>query len=178
MNKLFLIPVLILISTVACTACANNNNCLIFWDYNPELSVAYLDNASFGDCSEKYKDYIKIDFSELSHFNAESKTFVFASEMDTDLQCKFEKQFDRAKDGALFFSVVIDNKIILNGLNRVSPQFLLPSNHFAIDESDCPILYAVRKKYLRISNVFIFDEDYNNACMDLMTAKAIQNVFD
>lgn len=171
--------VLILVLTTVCINCANDNsNCIIFWDYNPELSIAYLDNASFDECSKKYKDYIKIDFSEFSHFNAESKTFVFDSEMDVDLLHKFENQFDHAKDGALFFSVVIDNKIILNGLNRVSLQFLLPSSHFAIDESNCPILYAIKKKYLRISNVFNFDEDYDNDCIDFMMTKTIQNIFE
>lgn len=172
--------ILILFFGAVYMACANdkNNNCIIFWDYDSELSIVYLNNASFSECSEKYKDYIKIDFSEFSHFNSDSKTFVFGSEMDADLLCKFEKQFENSKDGKLFFSVVIDNEIILNGLNRISLQFLLPSSCFAIDESDCTIIYSIKKKNLRISNVFNFDKDYVNDCMDSMTAKKIQSILD
>ena len=176
-KKYFMI--LILISIMVCMVYASNknNNFIIFWDYNPELSIAYLNNASVDECSKKYKDYIKINFSEFSHFNSGSKTLVFESELDTDLLSKFENQFDHSKDGALFFSIVINDKIILNGLNRISPQFLLPSNYFVIDESDCPIMYSVKKKYLRISNVFNFDENYDNNDMDAMTTKMIQAIF-
>ena len=38
-------------------------------------------------------------------------------------------------------------------------------------------MYSIKKKYLRISNVFNFDENYDNNDMDAMTTKMIQNIF-
>ncbi len=96
-KMIFLVLLLLVAGDFAC-ADDRDNNCIIFWDYNPKLSIAYLDNASVAECSRRYKNHIKINFSEFSHFSSDSKTFVFVHEMDADLLRKFENQFDRAND--------------------------------------------------------------------------------
>ena len=95
--------------------------------------------------------------------------------MNVALLKKFEEQFNKSREGKLFFTIAIDNKKILNGLNRVSLQFLIPSNYFSIDQNDYLMIYSFKKKYFRIANIYNFDEEYKNSCLDSKTVDLIKN---
>jgi|GEM_PF-2628480 len=81
----------------------NKQNCIIFWDYNPELSIDYLTNHDFIECKKKFTNYIKIDFSEIQEFNKESQVFILKEKFDT---LKLGDQYKNSKDGKLFVSIV------------------------------------------------------------------------
>lgn len=155
----------------------NKNNFIIFWDYNPELSVEYLNNTSIQECIKKYPNYIKFQFSEFDDFDINSKTFILKSELDAIFREKIENQFNNSQEGKLYFSIVVDGRIILNGLNRMSLSFLLPTNYFAVDQNEYLILFSMGKKYFRISKIYNFEEIYENSCLDMMSAKTIKSKF-
>lgn len=158
-NKLFVLLLLIMFEVCMGFAEDIGDNFIILWDYNPEMTLDYLDNNDTAKCMKKYPDFIKLDSSEFEDFDMNMRTFVFKDERDAEFFRKFEEQFNNSQDGSLFFSLVVGNKAVLNGLNRISLRFLLPSNHFAIEETEHLMIYSVKKRLLKISDRCAFDDE-------------------
>ncbi len=127
----------------------NKQNCIVFWDYNPELSMDYLNNHDFIDCKKKFQNYIKIDFAEIQEFNKESQVFILKEEFNT---LKLGDQYKNSKDGKLFVSIIIDNKIVLNGVNGSVFVLLLPTDELPKAEDYKHIIYVKSRKYIIITD--------------------------
>ena len=174
-KKFFIVLILFFSEIFMVCAKSNENSYIIFWDYNSNLTMDYLNSTSLSECLKNFDSYIRIDLSDFTSFNADSKTLLLKSKMNVALLKKFEEQFNKSREGKLFFTIAIDNKKILNGLNRVSLQFLIPSNYFSIDQNDYLMIYSFKKKYFRIANIYNFDEEYKNSCLDSKTVDLIKN---
>ena len=127
----------------------NKQNCIVFWDYNPELSIDYLSNHDFIECKRKFPNYIKIDFSEIQEFNKESQVFILKEEFNT---LKLGNQYKNSKDGKLFVSIIIDNKIVLNGVNGSVFVLLLPTDELPKVEDYKYIIDMANKKNIIITD--------------------------
>lgn len=132
----------------------NKQNCIVFWDYNPELSMDYLNNHDFIDCKKKFQNYIKIDFAEIQEFNNESQVFILKEEFNT---LKLGDQYKNSKDGKLFVSIIIDNKIVLNGVNGSVFVLLLPTDELPKVEDYKHIIYVKSRKYIIITDRLSMD---------------------
>ncbi len=132
----------------------NKQNCIVFWDYNPELSMDYLNNHDFIDCKKKFQNYIKIDFAEIQEFNKESQVFILKEEFNT---LKLGDQYKNSKDGKLFVSIIIDNKIVLNGVNGSVFVLLLPTDELPKAEDYKHIIYVKSRKYIIITDRLSMD---------------------
>ncbi len=97
-------------------ACVNEKKdcCIIFWDYEPELTLEYLNHSDFSECLKRFPDYIRIDFEKVESFDIENKIFFLREDFYNQ---KFREQYKKSKDGKICVSVIIDGKIILNGVN-------------------------------------------------------------
>ena len=148
-------------------------NCIVFWDYNPELSMDYLNNHDFIDCKKKFQNYIKIDFAEIQEFNKESQVFILKEEFNT---LKLGDQYKNSKDGKLFVSIIIDNKIVLNGVNGSVFVLLLPTDELPKVEDYKHIIYVKSRKYIIIidrlsSNTFVKRDTLDNDLKELINKK-------
>ena len=151
----------------------NKQNCIIFWDYNPELSMDYLNNHDFIDCKKKFQNYIKIDFAEIQEFNNESQVFILKEEFNT---LKLGDQYKNSKDGKLFVSIIIDNKIVLNGVNGSVFVLLLPTDELPKVEDYKHIIYVKSRKYIIItdrlsSNTFEKRDTLDNDLREMLSKK-------
>ena len=97
-------------------ACVNEKKdcCIVFWDYEPELTLEYLNKSNFSECLNKFPNYIRIDFEKIKSFDIENKIFFLKENFDNQ---KIREQYRKSKDGKICVSVIIDGKIILNGVN-------------------------------------------------------------
>ena len=132
----------------------NKQNCIIFWDYNPELSIDYLTNHDFIECKKKFTNYIKIDFSEIQEFNKRSQVFILKEKFDT---LKLGEQYKNSRDGKLFISSIIDNKIVLNGVNGCVFSLLLPSDEYPKTGDFKYIIDVANKKNIIITDRLSMD---------------------
>lgn len=125
-NKIRIL-ILTLLFGVSMVTCANEKKdcCIIFWETEPGLSMDYLDKTDYLECIKRFPDYVKIDFSEIERFDSDCQVFVLKKEID-------KYRYQRiAKDGQFYVSIVVDNKIVLNGINgfviaTISPSGDLP----------------------------------------------------
>ncbi|MDD5928544.1 MAG: hypothetical protein PUC37_01950 [Spirochaetales bacterium] len=154
---------LLLLGVFMLFAKENKQNCIIFWDYNPELSMDYLNNHDFIDCKKKFPNYIRIDFSEIQEFNKESQVFILKEKFDT---LKLGEQYKNSKDGKLFVSIVIDNKIVLNGVNGCVFALLLPSDEYPKPGDFKYIIDMVDKKNIIITDRLSMDIFKNRDTID------------
>ncbi len=129
--------------------CANGkkDNCIIFWDYNPDLSLEYLESTSYTDCVKEFHEYIKIDFSEIDKFDEDTQVFTLKEDFK---KASFGHQYYASKDGKLFVSIVVDGKIILNAVNGFVFLFLTPSDKIPNEVEN--MIYLHDEKYILISN--------------------------
>ena len=102
-----------------CMSCniESNECCLIFWDYEPELTLEYLNHSNFSECSKRFSNYIRINFDQIESFDRENKIFFIKDDFDNR---KLREQYKKSKNGKICVSVIIDGEIILNGLNTSS----------------------------------------------------------
>ena len=118
---------------------------IIFWDYSEDFVQKGINEASsVNELKSKYNLLATLSFDEFKYFDSVKKAFAFkdASKQDS-LFTLMVKKTNLEKSAYYFFSVVKDNKIIMQGLNRLIPP---------LEASD------IEKHF---SNKIIFDADGN-----------------
>ena len=147
------IEMIFFIFGVSMMACANEKKecCIIFWDNNPELSIEYLDNTDYLECITKFPKYTKLDFSEIEKFDQDCQVFVLKREIELT---KYQRI---SKEGQVYISIVVDNKIVLNGVNGFVFSTLLSSTFPPKIEHFKQIIDISSKKYLIVSDHFPWD---------------------
>jgi hypothetical protein len=105
--------------------CKNNyQDKIVFWEYNKNLILEDLNTKLFKELviDNKYKeiplDYFKYYYWDEQILFMERKIFE-----ENNYYLVFEKIQENSDRGSLFFSVVINNKIVCNGLNRILPNW-------------------------------------------------------
>ena len=126
--------------------------CIIFWDDNPNLFIEYLDTTDYLECIKSFPNHVKINFSEVEHFDKDCQVFVLKNEIDKDIYQRI------AKPGQLYVSIVIDNKVVVNGINGFVISTVLPSS---VPPKIVPPKYQIHvrsKKYIVISDSLIWED--------------------
>lgn|GEM_PF-1320093 len=127
-KKCILLAAIILL-LVSCKRNSNSNSKrksgaeIIFWDYNEDFVQKGIDEASgVNELKSKYNLLATLSFDEFKYFDSVKKAFAFkdASKQDSLFTLMAQKT-DLSKSAGYFFSVVKDDKIIMQGLNRLVP---------------------------------------------------------
>lgn len=132
-------------------SCANEkkDNCIIFWINNPDLSIEYLDNSDYLECIQRFPEYIKINFSEIEKFDMDCQVFILKEIIDLDRFHQIANHEQR------YVTIVIDSKIVLNGING---SVLLPASISTKLEPFKHIIDLRERKYLVISKKLVSEE--------------------
>ena len=85
-------------------------------------------------------------------------------------------QYKNSKDGKLFVSIIIDNKIVLNGVNGSVFVLLLPTDELPKVEDYKHIIYVKSRKYIIItdrlsSNTFEKRDTIDNDLREMLSKK-------
>ena len=98
-------------------------NDIIFWKYHESVSFNDLNELNFDslpDCFEIYARIPLIYFTD--YFWDEQILRMPRSVFDENSYINdFEKIFFESNKSSIFFSIIINNKIVLNGVNRIMP---------------------------------------------------------
>ena len=167
-NKIRIL-ILTLLFGVLMVTCANEKKdcCIIFWETEPGLSMEYLDKTDYLECIKRFPDYVKIDFSEIERFDSDCQVFVLKKEID-------KYRYQRiAKDGQFYVSIVVDNKIVLNGINGFVIATISPSGDLPEIDDFKYLIDTCSKKYLIISDSLIWEDFIKRDSMDPDVKKLI-----
>ncbi len=128
-KKCILLAAIILL-LVSCNSNSNSKSKsksgaeIIFWDYSEDFLQKGIDEASsVNELKSKYDLIATLSFDEFKYFDSVKKVFAFkdASKQDSLFTLMAQKT-DLSRSACYFFSVVKDDKIIMQGLNTlVSP---------------------------------------------------------
>lgn len=145
----------------------NGEDMIILWNYDEKLTYDFLESHKYEECMKKYSIYMKIDLQEFTSFNTSKLEFNFSpisQVKETVLYiCDNLHRTNRGK--LTFFSIVIDNNIILNGVNRIGGRFVGAGKHIGDDLKLLSIVFTVRNTIrlaLDYTNAIIF-EDQNES---------------
>lgn len=148
--------------------CGDMKNCIILWSYNENFFVEEIQNKKIIDIQDKYKIAYEISLDEFCTFDEQKNKFVFKE--NSDLKDKIlhigDSLYNHIEDGYLFFSIVIDDKIIFTGINRISVNYAGAAMHEG-DELGLSFMVQTVDNSLKItedySGAIFFDycEEYN-----------------
>jgi hypothetical protein len=96
---------------------------IIFWDYNKAVTFEMLQNLNLEEALSCLQvavainlDDIDVFFLDEQVFSMEKARFIANEYIDKLIQLQA-----KSDQGSIYFSFVINNKIVFNGLNRVMP---------------------------------------------------------
>jgi hypothetical protein len=119
------------------TLTINANDSIIFWEYSNDISIKNLEdleNVFLRDISDKFIISLEIPLDEIKFYYWEEQLFCISEKKIEELWSNVNELYNKSKDGYLFFSIVIDSKVVISGLNRIMPitAEALPSDNMLI----------------------------------------------
>ncbi|MBR6143754.1 MAG: hypothetical protein IKQ23_05660 [Treponema sp.] len=136
-------------------AIAQNNEKIseiIFWAPNKELNLDILNSKSLLDLLNRYEVHTILDLRIFTGYDKESHSLYFYTHSDnldySDDDIVFDPGYNFSKNyysifkkiayQNSFFSVVVNGKIVMNGLNRVYHDLPIKFEH---DDDDIPKIH-------------------------------------
>jgi hypothetical protein len=98
-----------------------SRNEIIFWRYNELLSFEMLNN-NFKEIQIVFEPYIIIPLNIFDYYLWDEQIFSMKYDIfKNNYENKFYELFDESDKGSIFFSIIVNNEVVFNGLNRVMP---------------------------------------------------------
>jgi len=97
-----------------------SQNEIIFWKYNELLTFDMLDN-NLDNVQKYFESYVVFPLDIFDYYLWDENIFCMKYEIFNDYRNSFYELFKESDNGSIFFSIIIDNKIVFNGLNRIMP---------------------------------------------------------
>jgi hypothetical protein len=98
-----------------------NQNEIIFWKYNESLTFEMLNNE-LEEVQKYFESYIIIPLNIFDYYLWDEQIFCMEYGIyNNEYKDKFFELFMASDKGSIFFSIIINNKIVFNGLNRIMP---------------------------------------------------------
>lgn len=125
------------------------DNEIIFWDYNKDVSFERLEALDFRTALLCFDVAVSIPLEEIDTYLCDEQFFCMKRSIfeKKDYLKKFRDLYFKSDRGSIYFSVVINNKIVFSGLNRI---MVSGARKNAYDDS----------KYPRIA--MIFNNSFSN----------------
>lgn len=134
---------------------------IIFWDNDDNLSINILNSESLENLLNTYSIHTILDFRLFSEYDREENSLYFypytkkinisKDEIVLNTEYNVAKSymsiFDKISYGNNYFSIIVDGRIILNGLNRIGHYSPIPEE---FDDIDIPKIILENNVRLRI----------------------------
>ncbi|MDR0322648.1 MAG: hypothetical protein LBI28_14230 [Treponema sp.] len=120
--------IILLIFSVFVFGCNKNlkdieisRNEIIFWRYNESLTFEMLNN-NFEEIQMVFEPYIIIPLNIFDYYLWDEQIFSMKYDIfENNYKNKFHELFNESDKGSIFFSIIVNNKVVFNGLNRIIP---------------------------------------------------------
>jgi len=184
-NKKIILSLLIFYGCCSMSLPADSK--IIFWKYNNDISFEKLSSFNLDDAYKSMEAVFGIPLDDFNlYFWDEQVLRMNISVYEDNNYSEYFTQIMRNTDlGSLFFSIIINNKIVLNGLNRV---ILMTAAIQPYDDSKYPRFspWARNNKYIyfRISyrptssRISIWNIPETFGDINLLFVDAIYNFFE
>lgn len=134
-----LIILAIFVMIVSCNDDAKSFNGFIIWKYNDRYDFAYLQSKTIDERGRDYGELVRIPLSDYTTIYWDEQVYV----MDWNYYKKnyrdiIDKEYG-ASDRALFFSLVVNNAILFDGVVRTAPEAAMKK----YDDAIIPKFYGV-----------------------------------
>jgi hypothetical protein len=117
-------------------------NEMIFWKYNELLNYEML-NSNIDTVDTIFEKYIVIPLDDFEYYLWDEQIFCLPHDTYIKHFEDFRDLFLESDYGSIFFSIIVKNKIVLNGLNRIMPQ---TAQMRAYDDTEIPCIFSVGHK--------------------------------
>lgn len=138
---------------------------IIFWSSNTDLNLELLNSTMLSELLQKYDVHTILDLHLFSSYNKESHSLYLYTHSDEinysddeiifnpeyNFQRSYRSIFEKIAYQNTFFSIVINGKIVMNGLNRI---YHYSPIEFEYDDADIPKIYYERDNSFRICYKF------------------------
>lgn len=109
---------------------------LIFWYYDERLSLEELQTTNIEELKDRYAGLI-IPLDEIENYYWDEQLLAMSHELFKEKYDHCLKEiYSNSDRGTLFFSVLINNEIVLSGLNRITP--IIPAQMMPCDDLKVP----------------------------------------
>ncbi|MDR1389858.1 MAG: hypothetical protein LBJ31_07765 [Treponema sp.] len=129
---------------------------ILFWDYNENRSFENLEQCTYENVFENFVVCTKIPFDNIQNYFWDGQMFSVESSFYLEnLSSKQHDLFEKSDGGSIFFSIVVNKKIVLNGLNRTSP---ISAQKRPYDDALLPSMVAYHHRdyvYFRLTYDFV-----------------------
>ena len=123
-QKVCILLVSILVTGGAMSVYSEESNAIVFFSYDPEISIEDLNNSSFQDLEGRVKTGFSFNLDRVVKFDKNQVKFYF-NRSDPDLESfkDFIKKILANPNNSLdfYFSIILNDIIFINGHNRAIP---------------------------------------------------------
>ena len=108
-------------------SCINSNTSenhfeIIFWKYNSELNFEMLGN-NLEEIEKHFEKYFSMTLDDFEYYLWDDQILCMKYDIYENKYKEKEMQLYKESDyGSIFFTLLIDNKVLIHGLNRMLPQ--------------------------------------------------------
>ncbi|MCL2801912.1 MAG: hypothetical protein FWD28_09175 [Treponema sp.] len=135
--------VFIVIFSVCIIGCNKNTqnitfsqNEIIFWKYNESLTFDML-NKNLEDVLKYFESYVIIPLDVFEYYFWDENILSMKYEIYENYRENIRELYMDSDKGSIFFSIIVNNKIVFNGLNRIMP---IPAQMQAYDGLGIPFI--------------------------------------
>jgi hypothetical protein len=116
-RKLFLIYVFLWSNCMAIMA----DNEIVFWDYTKDVSFEELQTLDIRTALSRLDTVVSIPLERIDDYLCDEQVFCMKRSVfdERDYLNKLRDLYFRSDRGSLYFSVIVNNKIVFSGLNRI-----------------------------------------------------------
>jgi hypothetical protein len=147
-----------------CNKITNTNefsrNEIIFWKYNESLTFEMLNNE-LEEVQKYFESFIIIPLNIFDYYFWDEQILCMKySIYENNYENEFYKLYSESDYGSIFFSIIINNKIVFNGLNRImfmSAQ-MKPYDYMEIPIMTCCSSMNKDNMYFRLGYLPGYDE--------------------
>ena len=144
-------------------------NAIIFWKYNENITFENLGNININELPYFYENYLLIPLNDFTNYYWDEQILsmpigVFNEKKYRD---NLRTLFLESNKDSIFFSIVIDNNIIMNGVNRTMP-ITAEKRHYD-DDNYIKIIMKIKEDevFFRFSNNYSTNSIWRNGIEDI-----------
>ncbi len=131
----------------SCNIFSYSKSRIVFWRYNRDITFEQLNSYTYAEANRNMEAAVEIPLDSIDLYMWDEQILRMDAKEYANYGERMMEIIDGSDSGSLFFSVVINNVILLSGLNRIK---FLPAEKKAYDDSTIPRIsvWARNDKYI------------------------------
>ena len=117
-----LLPFVFLMLFIFLSSNRNNFSGIILWDYNVNLEYDDLKCGKIDEINTGFKPSVVLPFDMFDCYYWDEQILVMNVNRYWDSVFKKISELNRKNDESIFFSIVLNDEIVMNGINRLMPS--------------------------------------------------------